>query len=214
MKNMTKRRRALLSFSKKKSRLPDGLVEVKWLQCTGGQYCVTDIYPVSSGQNTFTAIRGDITLLDRDTSAFKIGCGWNESGTTMKYEASYSQGTFRYYYGPSTGATRSFAIGGVYPRDVHYEINIDNVYGLDAPYSTFQYQYNATSPIAISNGWTSNNIQYKPFKIFNVNQPLYEFVPCYRESDGKTGFCKITLADNTMQFFPTTGEEWVIGPVV
>ena len=152
MRNMTKRRRALLSFSKKKSRLPDGLVEVKWLQATGGQYCVTDIYPVSSGQNNFTAIRGDITLLDRDTSAFKIGCGWNEYGTTMKYEASYSQGTFRYYYGPSTGATRSFAISGVFPIDVHYEINIDNVYISNAHATTYQYTYTATSPIAISNG--------------------------------------------------------------
>ena len=50
---------------------------------------------------------------------------------------------------------------------------------------------------------------------YNNDTLLYEFVPCYRKSDNKTGFMKITVADGSAVFLPNMGEdEWKIGTVV
>ena len=83
--------------------------------------------------------------------------------------------------------------------------------------------YNSTKPLIIGGTYNTNDdvsvantqVSVKSFTVYNVDTLLYEFVPCYRTLDHKTGFMKITVADGSTEFFPNQGtDEWVIGPTV
>lgn len=218
-----------------KSRLPTGFREVQWLQGSGTQYCVTDIYPVYDANN-YTAIRGDFTALDAQNSKFEIGALWLASGSSYRYGCAFSyaqtvsQGTYaptlffffgKYNQGNATSNYSNF----VYPLDVHFEINANNLVhnGGTSTKPTGISTYSATRPLVIGGmqntdgtvNITNTQTRYKEFKIYNNNTLLYEFVPCYRKSDNKTGFMKITVADGSTEFFPNMGtDEWIIGSVV
>lgn len=236
MRNMTKRRRALMaSSSSQHGRLPVGFREVEWLQGSGTQYCVTDIYPTSTNQNTYTSIRGDITVLNKTTSKFGIQTYWFQSNNVYNYgfycgyvksitqqgEAYHTSFIFR--FGPNSANNSRNFDNEVFPLDLHYELNRESTTIDNYTLAKYQYMYTATNPLVIGGNYNTSyvvtpyneNTRCKSFKIYNVDTLLYEFVPCYRTSDHKTGFMKITVADGSTEFFPNLGEdEWIIGPVV
>ena len=225
----------LLASSLSESRLPHGLKEVQWLQGSGTQYCITDVIPVYDGSN-FTSIRGDFTALDARNSKYEVGTYWSQSSSTFRYGCAFSYGQslpsgtyapilfFRYGRTNSDNATVNMS-NFVYPLDVHYELNKTTLVhngGTSTRTSPSSIYYTATRPLVIGGNYSGENIiitneqtRYKSIKIYNNNTLLYEFVPCYRTSDGKTGFCKITAADGSTQFFPNLADtEWIIGPIV
>lgn len=234
---MTTRRRALMVSSAIHGRLPTGFKEVEWLQGTGTQYCITDVYPVYDSSN-FTAIRGDFTALTNQNSRFEISSYWMEStshkfGVTFSYAQSLPSGSYAptlfFRYGKVSQDNAAVSMNNfVYPLDIHYELNKTNIVhngGTSNRSQPSTAYYTATKPIVIGGYFSSTstdnvipwNIQtrFKSFKIYNNNTLMYEFVPCYRTSDNKTGFTKITVADGTTEFFPNAGtDEWIIGTVV
>lgn len=206
-------------------RLPTGFREVQWLQSSGTQYCVTDIYPVYDANNC-TVIRGDFTALHAQNSKFEIATAWTGSGISWRYGCAFSQSTLLFWFGNTNYANASVNYSNyVYPLDMHFEINRDNLVhnGGTSTKPTVVTAYSASRPLVIggiqaSNGTvnvSNTQVRYKAFKIYNNNRLLYEFVPCYRKSDNKTGFMKITVADGSTEFFPNMGtDEWIIGSVV
>lgn len=212
------------------SRLPAGFREVQWLQGTGTQYCETDIYPIHLN-NQYTCIKGNITILDKVNSKFFIGAQWyqNYSGvlTEFGFSCNFDNAVFKIYYGMKSANQASFNLtNNTYPLDVHYEINENNLIlnnSTQSKYETY-ITYNANDPILIGadngtfppRGVSNNLVRVKSFYVYDGTTLLYEFVPCYRKSDNKTGFCKITVADGSAEFFPNLSEEaeWIIGPIV
>ncbi len=225
-----------MSFSASQhGRLPTGFKEVEWLQGTGTQYCLTDIYPVYSS-NDYTSIKGDFTVLDPQNSKFSIATYWIQSTNAYRYGCAFSyaynssastyQSTLFFYFGKTNqgNATANYS-NYVYPLDMHFEINKDNLVhnGGTSTKPTGMATYASTRPLVIggmqgSDGTvnvSNTQTRYKEFKVYNNNTLLYEFVPCYRKSDNKTGFMKITVADGSTEFFPNLGtDEWIIGSVV
>lgn len=229
----------LMVSASAESRLPTGFREVQWLQGSGTQYCVTDIYPKYDASN-FTAIRGDFTALDAQNSKFEIGAHWNQStgsvsvshnfAVSFGYMQSIPSGTtaptllFRYGRDGNNNASVNMS-NFVYPLDIHYELNKNSiVHNGDTSTRTAPStgDYTATKPLVIGGVYNGSTVsiyntqtRYKEFKIYNNNTLLYTFVPCYRKSDNKTGFMKITAADGSTEFFPNMGtDEWIIGSVV
>ena len=229
----------LMVSASAKSRLPTGFREVQWLQGSGTQYCVTDIYPKYDASN-FTAIRGDFTALDSQNSKFEIGSHWNQSTGSVSvshnfavnfgYMQSLPSSTYAplllFRYGRDGNNNASVNMSNfVYPLDIHYELNKLSIVhngGTSTRSAPSTGEYTATKPLVIGGTYNGNDIniyntqtRYKEFKIYNNNTLLYEFVPCYRKSDNKTGFMKITVADGSTEFFPNMGtDEWIIGTVV
>lgn len=215
-------------------RLPTGFREVEWLQGSGTQYCLTDINPVYSSSD-YTSIKGDFTVLDKVNSRFSIADYWIQSTNAHRYGCTFSyayvssagtyQSTLSFYFGRTNqgNATVNYS-NAVYPLDMHFEINRDNlVHNGGTSTKPYVAEYSSTRPLVIggmqgSDGTVnvSNTLtRYKEFKIYNNDTLLYEFVPCYRASDNKTGFMKITVADGSTEFFPNLGtDEWIIGPIV
>lgn len=224
--------------SSSQGRLPTGFREVEWLQGSGTQYCETDVNPIYSSSN-FTSIKGDIIMLDRQNSAFEIGSHWYQlwSGVQSEFEYSFDvayvhqlpQDTYktvsRFRYGRSSANLTTIDLPiNVFPLDIHYEINQNNLILNGASHTKYDnhIQYATTKPILIGADSVGNTVsirntltRVKSFYVYNNDTLLYEFVPCYRKSDNKTGFMKITVADGSTTFFPNLGtDEWIIGPVV
>lgn len=229
---MKTRRRDLMIASQNSGRLPAGFREVEYLQGTGTQYCVTDVYPVYDANN-YTAIKGDFTALNAQNSKFEIGALWLDSGSSYRYGCAFSyaqsqgnyQSTLFFYFGKFNQGNAPFNYSNyVYPLDVHFEINLNTlVHNGGSSSKASVSNYTATRPLVIGGmqgtdgtvNVTNTQTRYKEFKIYNNNTLLYEFVPCYRTSDNKTGFMKITVADGSTEFFPNMGEdEWVIGRAI
>lgn len=218
--------------SSSNGRLPIGFKEVEWLQGTGSQYCLTDIYPISDHSN-YTCIKGDVVLLDKNNSRFQISTLWLESGSTQYYEVNYLQiaptgnsRIFTFKYGAGYAYKLEVELNNyVFPLDAHYEINKNNAIFNQTSYTKGASQWSATKPLIIGGYYSSSNSdtvivrntqsRLKTFKIYNNDTLIYEIVPCYRTSDNKTGFMKITVADGSTTFFPNMAtDEWIIGSVV
>lgn len=228
--------------SSSQGRLPTGFKEVEWLQGTGTQYCVTDIYPVNDNSTNFIAVRGNVTVLDKQNSKFTLGTSWGQSSGgiayTYRYQCKYAyvhqitsqsesyKGLFTIEDARSNSAAHvNFDFTNyVFPVDIHYELNKRNVVVNDASYNkqTMLAYNDTTRPLIIGGTYATGEVsiantqvRVKSFTVYNVDTLLYEFVPCYRTSDHKTGFMKITVADGSTEFFPNQGtDEWIIGPTV
>ena len=231
----------LMVSASAKSRLPTGFREVQWLQGSGTQYCVTDI-PVVYSATDFTSIKGNVTVLDSNTSKFEIGTYWSTTspssqtwryGCAFSYAQSLSSGTYAptlfFRFGRTNSANATVNMSNfVYPLDIHFEINkntlVHNGGTSQKPADGVYYNSNIMSRTLVIGGCQvsggsinvfNTGTQYKTLYIYNNDTLLYEFVPCYRKEDGKTGFMKITVADGSAVFFPNMGEdEWIIGTVV
>lgn len=239
---MTLRRRLLTAATlSQQGRLPTGFREVEWLQGSGTQYCQTDVQPIYTNTN-YTSIKGDITLLDKAQGQFELSSIWwqNYSGASsefrygIRYEYKQTnpetyKGRLSYYYGLLNAANGYVDFtNSVFPIDVHYEINKNNIIvnqNTIAKSSNVQYNPATPKPLLIGayyTGYSADPIavfnkqtKVKSLFIYNNDTLLYEFVPCYRKSDNKTGFMKITVADGSTVFFPNLGtDEWILGPVV
>lgn len=217
----------MMLSSSSESRLPTGFREVQWLQGTGTQYCETGINPVNTNAN-FTSIKGDITLLDKANSAFCVGTYWTEtspSTISFNYSCEYASSSFEFHWGRTSTANTNVNLNNeVFPIDLHFEINKNNLILNQNSYTKYdQINYNAWRQILIGANYNAggevtvynNQVKIKNISVYNNDTLLYQFVPCYRKSDGKTGFCKITVADGSTVFLENEGEdEWIIGPVV
>ena len=231
MKMTTRRRLLIVSATEQQSRLPTGFREVEWLQGTGTQYCVTDVYPISDVSN-YTCIKGDVTLLNKTDSRFKVSTLWMEGGSVQHYgvestiDTTINQRIFKFRFGTGNAYNLQLSLNNyVFPLNVHYELNKQDALFNQTTYSKSAPHWTSTKPLIIGGEYSSSSSQnvisrsvqsqFKAFKIYNNDTLLYEFVPCYRTSDNKTGFMKITVADGSTEFFPNLGaDEWVIGSVV
>ena len=230
-----------MASSSPQGRLPTGFREVQWLQGTGTQYCDTGVQPIYTNSD-FTSIKGDITVLDKTQSQFWLNSKWWQIHSSVSSEFIYGiryyyaqtnpdtyKALFAYNYGLSSAARGNVDYtNSVFPLDIHFEINKNNIIvnqntitrHSDIKYNPAQqrtlligayYTGYSADPIAINNKQT----RVKSLFIYNNDTLLYEFVPCYRASDNKTGFMKITVDDGSTEFCPNLGtDEWVIGTVV
>lgn len=232
-----------MASSSPQGRLPTGFREVEWLQGSGTQYCVTDI-PVKYSASDYTAIKGNVIALDTQTSKFEIGTYWPSTssgvatsyryGCSFSYAQSLPSGTYAptlfFRFGKTNSANATVNMSNfVYPLDIHFEINKTTLVhngGTSQKVNTGGYYDSSIMSryIVIGGSQTAGgsiNVfntgsRYKSLYIYNNDTLLYELIPCYRASDNKTGFMKLTVADGNMTFFPNMGEdaEWIIGPVV
>lgn len=228
--------------SSSQGRLPTGFKEVEWLQGTGTQYCVTDVYPINDNGTRFIGVKGNLTVLDKQNSSFTLGTFWTDASSGVSYSYRYDcKYAYVHQMTPQSDTYKAlFTIEDtrsnvaphvqfdftnyVFPIDVHYELNKRTVVVNDASYNkTTMLAYNSWRPIVIGGTYVAGGdlsiantqVRVKSFSVYNVDTLLYEFVPCYRTSDHKTGFMKITVADGSAEFFPNQGtDEWVIGPTV
>lgn len=243
MSRWTRRRLLMASAAQQSGRLGADYQEVQWLQGTGTQYCETDVYPKNDNGTNFIGIKGNLTVLDKQNSSFSIGATWSDRTTsnprTMQYKCYYLYGrqitpttetyTARFILNdglPNHTHVSLELTNNVFPVDIHYELNKRNVVVNQTTYDkSTMLAYNSNRQIiiggtsSISDGVSVDNnlVRVKQIDVYNIDTLLYEFVPCYRKSDSKTGFCKIDASDGTVTFFPSissSNEEWLIGPSV
>ena len=190
MEMITRRRLLIAASLSQQGRLPTGFKEVEWLQGSGTQYCITDVYPVYDSSN-FTAIRGDFTALTNQNSCFEISSYWLESsnahkfGVTFSYAQSLPSGAYAptliFRYGKIDQNTATVSMNNfVYPLDIHYELNKTTIVhygGISSRSQPSTAYYTATKPFVIGGYYSSTShdnvipwniqTQFKSFKIYN-----------------------------------------------
>lgn len=218
------------SSSQVEGRLGRDYQEVEWLRGTGTQYCETDINPKALTTNV-TVIKGDVTLLTVEDSKFSIMGRWNDSKGLCYYgvytQVANNENWFYFRYGVlGSNFNRDYLTRfGSAPLNLHYELNFHDAVLNDYTYQKTFTLLGETNSIMYIGAYKDNslnlvihneNANYKTFTIYNKDTLLATYVPCYRKTDRKTGFCKIDASTGTVTFFPNLGEgdEWIIGAKV
>lgn len=234
MRNMTRRRMMLIS-SATESRIPNEYREVQWLRGTGTQYCETNFVPkIYPNTNNYSGIKGDITILNLNNSKLSIMAddiyGGSASQGRTRFGIEINNGNFTFDYGflgasayPSP-STKSYLLSnfGSAPLDLHYEINIydGNIKLNNVSYPIYSGNttsfnklligayYSGLSNISVLN----ENTLIKAFSVYEKNELIGEYIPCYRKSDNKAGFYETSTG-----IFLTnlgSGSDWLVGPKV
>lgn len=212
MRNITKRRRALMFTLKKQSIIPDDYQEVVWLMGTGTQYCETSYAPVIN-PNGYTEIKGDFTIVNSNYSLF-IGSNFYATPAYSYGVETSSLGVF--LFNGSENSEFGYSINS-YPTDVHYEIDknkyiINNSTRYDSVVST------VPSPQKILIGairrmsgleYRNRNVKIGTFAISTNGEIISYFIPCYRKADYKPGFYET----GTGRFLTNlnSGSDWLVG---
>lgn len=227
MRNMTKRRRALIN-SYEKSSLPEEYQEVAWLRGSGTQYLrLTGLGIGVTSDNHFYGIIGDIEELD--ASRYTIL-------TIHAHEGRPSQAQYRQW--KILGNYGDLDIG-YYPYDsssieysaddelsYHFEVNRDSIIINNSALSDPQFPVNsycgnlyigARIGTDESRIVENNNVLIKSIKLTYDGAVYREFIPCYRKSDNKAGFFYwIDYSQGTSGFITNSasGSDFLIGPDV
>ena len=223
----------MLISSQENSRLPKEYREVLWLRGTGTQYCRLSYAPrIYPSDSKYSSIRGDITVLDINSSELAIMAddvygGTVNGHTRFGIDVASSNITFDYGFQPAN-KYKSYSLSGygTAPLDIHYELNTgsprnimvnENTYNLSAydveNMSYFNAYliggfYNNLTDITIRN----NNTLIKAFSIYQDGELVSDIIPCYRKSDNKAGFYE--TGSDTFLVNLGTGSDWLIGPNV
>ena len=164
-------------------RLPSEYQEVEYIESTGTQYILTEIYPQFDWQ--FELKFSDFTIGSTSNPPTFFSTEKNESG----YYYALNQNTFNY-----TNVTDSFNFG------ITNSSNIDTISfdGTSISYNgvakkTFE-SNNHTSiyRLLLFRNRLDGNARYASFKlysfkVFNGDNTLYDLIPCYRKSNNEIG---------------------------
>ena len=221
MRNMTKRRRYLIS-SEKKSVLPDEYQEVKWLRGTGTQYCILP-YGLGYNDGHFYGIKGDIEALD-STRYSEI---WITASDGIPSSSYYHRWGIVLQYGDlQVGVYPDFQHIEYDALSYHFEMNDNSIVKInesewDSP--TYPQSYGSqlylgagldtSSNVAIHN----NNVLIKSIELTEDNQTIYTLIPCFRKADNKAGlFYWIDYSQGISGFLTNSagGSDFLIGPDV
>lgn len=227
MRNMTKRRRYLIS-SEKKSVLPDEYQEVEWLRGSGTQYFSLPQYGIGlTSDNHFYGIKGDIEELDASRYAILTINAHTGRPTQAQYKhwdikANYGDLDTGYY--PYTGSSVKFGVDDelIY----HFEINrnsivINNSVLNNPNFPVGSYCGNLCIGARLGTNETlvveNSNVKIKSIKLTYNDSLMYELIPCYRKADNKAGlFYWIDYSQGTSGFLTNSasGSDFLVGPDV
>jgi len=173
------------------TRLPDGYTEVEYIQSTGTQYILTNLFPTQDYSVSFYQTGKSGAFFFGEDSGWRnkgFGvappyCEYGTSGTTGTYYSGHKDGFFEF-------------IKGV--------IKYDGV----TVYTNTQNNFTAVQKLAIFANNRSGTIEEKSsykligdFIVYNNNDVVGDFVPCIRNSDSSVGM--YDLVSNT--FFGNSG---------
>ena len=227
MRNMTKRRRALIN-SYEESSLPEEYQEVAWLRGSGTQYL--NLYEFGIGltsDNHFYGIIGDIEELD--ASRYSILTINAHSGRPS--QAQYNEWKIQGAYGDLDAGyypynSSAISLGVDEELSYHFEINrnsiiINNSVLSDPQFPVNSYCVNLYIGARLGTDESriveNNNVLIKSIKLTYDNAVYREFIPCYRKSDNKAGFFYwIDYSQGTSGFITNSasGSDFLIGPDV
>ena len=219
MRNMTKRRRYLLS-SEKVPRVPEEYQEVAWLRGTGSQWCSLP-YRLGFSDGHFYGLKGDITQVSSDT--YSQFCVSSEVGIAS--QAQYRMWGARLYAGMNVGESPIVFPKYRDPNDYHFEINRNSIVINDSVTNNPNYTQELGQTIELGARQNTSgariiensNVEIKSIIITYDDQKLAEFIPCYRVSDNKAGFFYwIDYAQGTSGFITNSasGSDFLVGPNV
>lgn len=230
MRNMTRRRALMIGSSQSESNVPKEYREVKWLRGTGTQYCVTSYAPkVMQSDFRNSSIRGSLTVLNRNTAKLAILADDIYGGTVnghTRLGIKINNQTFSFDYGfQPDSKEKSYGLSsyGTENIDLTYELNRVNTnysmilnnatpfvaYGGNManfePYLIGAY-YSGLEQITVLN----QDVLIKKLSIYEGDNLISEFIPCYRKADNKAGFYET----GTGLFLTNqgSGSDWLIGP--
>ena len=221
MRNMTKRRRALMN-SIKRSVLPDEYQEVEYLKGTGTQYCSI---PFNIGvSDVFHGIKGDVEIVENypqltifSENEDQSSIDWRMWGVEIT-STRCNVGLVR----TGTGSSTKYIYVDL-TRNIHFEINSDSVvinnYSQSFSFVNTDYagqhtmvgRSSSASPpyYRISN----QNVRIKKLSFYENDTLVCELIPCYRKSDNKAGFYLTNPPSGYTNFITNsgTGSDWVTG---
>lgn len=221
---MSRRRALLKNALKRPSRLPEEYQEVAWLRATGTQWARTDYYP-EYGADKKINIKGDLALLNEGTCQGTIGSRFDSTGMKSFGIVAQSNRAFLYYGRTPADMITVNIPDGSYETgsfNIHYEISTNNIIFNDTTYPVTRIGYTSTVPIMIGTmqgqggAINSQSVLYKTFSIYDADTLLTDIVPCYRKSDGKSGFYQINVPEGGTNFITNlgSGSDFLIGPEV
>ena len=227
MRNMTKRRRALM-ISSDQSRLPEEFQEVQWLQGTGSQYFELAQYGIGlTSDNHFYGIKGDIEELN----ATRYSLLTINAHIGRPSQAQYSYWNIRGIYGdldagyyPYIGS--DIVLGVDDELSYHFEINRNSIVINNSVLNNPQFplgSYCSNLYIGARLGTDesliieNSNVKIKSIKLTYDDSVIYELIPCYRKADNKAGlFYWIDYSQGTSGFITNSGSgsDFLVGPDV
>ena len=230
MRNMTKRRRYMLS-SEKVPRIPEEYQEVAWLRGTGTQRLTLPFGIGLTSDNHFYGIKGDIELLDGSGYSKLTMEAMEGLGSQPQYNSYWNfiaqYGDFDIRYHPSRGRQLPDLVFSADDElSYHFEVNrnsmIINNSTMNNPSYPLPCYINGlvlgarmgTNDIYIIE---NSNTLIKSIKSTYDDNLVYELIPCYRVDDNKAGlFYWIDYAQGTSGFITnsTSGSDFLVGPNV
>ena len=227
MRNMTKRRRALM-ISSDQSRLPEEFQEVEWLQGTGSQYFSLSQYGIGlTSDNHFYGIKGDIEELNATRYSYltiNAHAGRPSQAQYRQWQIKGISGDLDAGYYPYNSVEISLGVDDelIY----HFEINRNSIVINNSILNNPQFpsdSYCANLYIGARLGQDesrvieNSNVKIKSIKLTYDDSVMYELIPCYRKSDSKAGlFYWIDYSQGTSGFITNSGSgsDFLAGPVV
>ena len=236
MRNMTKRRRYLLS-SEKVPRVPEGYQEVEWLRGNGSQWCSIDGVIGLTSNNHFYGIKGDIEKLNGTRySNLVIDCKAGRASQVTGYtywriNAAYSSLSEIYHPQPGwqlpdislSGSGIETGTGSLLfnfeinktSMKVNSEILNNPSYPLGSDIQGIK--IGARDGTDDSRVIENTDVLIKSIKLTYDDVVYREYIPCKRESDNKAGlFYWIDYSQGTSGFVTNSGSgsDWLVGPNV
>lgn len=217
MRNMTKRRRYMLS-SEKIPRLPEEYQEVTWIRGTGTQWCSIP-YRLGFSDGHFYGLKGDIRQVS--SGNYSQFCISSEVGLASQTQF-YRMWGARLYGGLNVGESPIVFPRYNDPNDYHFEINRNSIVINDYVVNNPQYTQEFGDTIELGARQATNdsrlvensNVEIKSIIITYDDQKLAEFIPCYRKSDNKAGlFYWIDYSQGTSGFITNraSGSDFLVG---
>ena len=225
MRNMTKRRRALM-ISSDQSRLPEEFQEVQWLQGTGSQYFELAQYGIGlTSDNHFYGIKGDIEELN----ATRYSLLTINAHSGRPSQAQYTEWNVKGSYGDLDAGYYPYNASEIKLRvqdelSYHFEINrnsiiINNSVLNNPQFPSGSYCANLYIGARLGSNETliveNSNVKIKSIKLTYDDSVIYELIPCYRKADSKAGlFYWIDYSQGSSGFITNSGSgsDFLVGP--
>lgn len=195
-------RRAALAATCSPPRLPSAYREVEWIGVDGTQWIVSNYAPTGAYPSK---IECRICAEDAYLRVFGARNSASSALGTIGFWAyntsAYNTFAFGYYQSSSTGHSTTFGTPGpdwhtvvlehtsnsVYTATVdeilQYSCSVQSPRSLQTPLGIFAVNYDGASPYSISSGGKIAALRFWE----NGGDPVHDYVPCERISDGEIG---------------------------
>ena len=181
-------------FNPNKNTLPSGYTELEYIEGTGTQYILTNIVPTDT-----TGINMSFKFYDNASDKVYFGSGNTTNDDGYWFGSNNSRGYFRWdvLYSGAQGNTPYIIVSQNQLLNVqmNYQNNRELIVDDTIYFSGLPTLGNKTAPLTIFgyNNDTTNTISLIPkmqlynFKVSNGTTIIADFIPCFRNSDGKPG---------------------------